>query len=142
MARERVPGADDAVMPEAERIEVLIAEDEPLARLAAAQALLAVGFEVIQASDATEALAILAERETVRALVTDIVMPSGTVNGYQLAAMIAARWPQIRILIVSGADRPQPGELPLGVGFLAKPWTGPDLADAVLALVERQNACA
>ena len=139
MARERFIEADDAVMWEAERIEILLAEDEPLARMAAAQALSAVGLEVIQASDATEALAILAERETVRVLVTDIVMPSGTVNGYQLAAMIAARWPQIRILIVSGADRLQSGELPLDVGFLAKPWTGPDLADAVLALVERQN---
>lgn len=121
-------------MPDPERTTVLIAEDEPLARMAAVQALSAAGLDVVQACDATEALAILAEHPSVRVLVTDIVMPSGTVNGYQLTAMIAARWPQIRILIVSGADRPQPGELPLGVGFLAKPWTGPDLVAAVRAL--------
>lgn len=123
-----------------ERTTVLVAEDEPLARMAAVQALTAAGFDVVQACDASEALAILTEHSNVRVLVTDIVMPSGTVDGYQLTAMIAARWPQIRILIVSGADRPQPGELPLGVGFLAKPWTGSDLTGAVLALVAQQNA--
>ncbi|WCS24192.1 response regulator [Methylobacterium sp. NMS14P] len=118
---------------------MLIAEDEPLARMAAVQALSAAGLDVVQACDATEALAILAEHSGVHVLVTDIVMPSGTVNGYQLTAMIAARWPQIRVLIVSGTDRPQPSELPLGVGFLAKPWTGPDLIAAVRALAAQQG---
>ena len=69
-------------MPDPERTTVLIAEDEPLARMAAVQALSAAGLNVVQAGDATEALAVLAEHPDVRVLVTDIVMPSGTVNGY------------------------------------------------------------
>ncbi|XYD09119.1 response regulator [Methylobacterium sp. NMS12] len=119
---------------------MLVAEDEALLRGEMVRALKAAGLAAFEAHDADAAVEILARRDDIRVLITDVAMPSGAVNGYQLAAMVAARWPEIGILVVSGIDRPQAGELPPGVGFLSKPCRGQDFIAAVLAFDSQRTS--
>ncbi len=57
------------------------------------------GFNVTAAENAEKALAIL-EHETVDLLITDIIMPE--MDGYQLAAMVKEKYPDIKIQLASG----------------------------------------
>jgi two-component system, response regulator PdtaR len=59
----------------ARRPVVLIVEDELLIRLHAAQIIEEAGFDVVEASNADEAIAILEERPDISVLFTDIQMP-------------------------------------------------------------------
>ena len=120
-------------------IGVLVAEDEALLRGEMVRALTAAGIAAFEAHDADAAVEILARRDDIRVLITDVAMPSGAVNGYQLAAMVAARWPEIDILVVSGVDRPQAGELPPGVRFLLKPCRSQDLIAAVFGFAAQRT---
>ena len=70
-------------MPEAAKSppsrDVLIVEDDPLIRMFGVDLLEDAGFEVIEASSADEALAILERSHEVRLVFTDIDMP-GSMN--------------------------------------------------------------
>ena len=57
-------------------------------------------------------------------LFTDVQMPPGTRNGYDLARCCARDWPEIGILVASGATPPGPDDLPTGALFLDKPFSG------------------
>jgi PleD family two-component response regulator len=57
---------------------VLIVEDEPLVRMDAIEAIEAAGFDVIDATDADKAIAILDQRSDVRLIFTDIHMPASS----------------------------------------------------------------
>ncbi len=102
-------------------IIVVVAEDEPLVRMAAAQALQAEGFSVMEAAHAEEALNILqAHAAGVHVLFTDVQMP-GLMDGVALAHHAARTWPWIGLLIASGVPQPQ-HTLPATSRFLAKPY--------------------
>jgi two-component system, response regulator PdtaR len=104
------------------RIVVLIAEDEELIRVVAAEALRDEGFEVIEAIHAEDALNSLETHATViHVLFTDVQMP-GTMDGIALAHYTARSWPWIALLITSGLARPDHGALPIQSRFLPKPY--------------------
>lgn len=109
---------------------VLVVEDEPIVRLDAIQLLTDAGFRVIEAGNADEAISILEERRDIRVVVTDIQMP-GSMDGLKLAATIRDRWPPIALIVTSGRLVVQPQELPERGRFLAKPYNGPRLIEAV-----------
>src|SRR5688572_22064074 len=88
---------------------VLVAEDETLVRLLANDMLTDADYRVVEAQDGQEALAILAEQNTVRALLTDVNMPN--VDGLALAKIVRECWPHIGVVVTSG--RPMPSDLPL-----------------------------
>src|SRR3978361_1235436 len=91
---------------------VVVAEDEALTRLVAADALTDAGFLVIEAEHAEQALTILqAQGIGVHALFTDIHMP-GVLDGLQLAHHAHLHWPWIGVLIASGKARPAPDKMP------------------------------
>src|SRR5258708_39135726 len=79
----------------ARRPVVLIVEDDLLIRLNAAQIIEEAEFDVIEASNADEAIAILEDRSDITVLFTDIQMP-GSMDGLKLAAAVKGRWPQSR----------------------------------------------
>jgi CheY-like chemotaxis protein len=114
-------------------VVVLIAEDELLVRLFANDVLEDAGFRTIEARDGQEALAIMEVHPDVRLLLTDGMMPS--IDGYSLAAIVAKRWPEVRIIITSALP-PPPGVMPEGTRFLPKPYK----ADTLLAAVEEALA--
>ena len=116
----------------------LVVEDEPLVRVFAAEILQDAGYRVFEACDARDALAILHEREDIRIVLTDIEMP-GDMDGLALAAAIHERWPETAILVNSGRVRPDTGTLPIGAGFLAKPYRVGELLRQLDILLEQHG---
>jgi CheY-like chemotaxis protein len=80
---------------------VLVVEDEVLVRLMIAEELRSAGFQVIEAADADEALAVLAHITDVSVIFSDIRMP-GSMDGLELAKRVRADFPKIRIVLASG----------------------------------------
>jgi CheY-like chemotaxis protein len=101
---------------------VLVVEDDPMTRTLSACLARAAGFDAILAGNADEAVSVLETHPDVRVVFTDVRMP-GFMNGMQLAALVARRWPAIGVLITSAhadiADR----DLPARSVFLRKPYS-------------------
>jgi CheY-like chemotaxis protein len=70
-----------------DRIAVLVVDDEVLVRLDVADQLRDVGYEVLEASNADQAIEILNITPSIRLLFTDIDMP-GSMDGLKLAAAV------------------------------------------------------
>jgi two-component system, response regulator PdtaR len=102
-------------------LRVLLVEDEALVRMLGVDVLEEAGYEVVEAGNADEALRILEAQSGVKALFTDVDMP-GSMDGLALAHTVHARWPQVKVLVVSGKVRPAPDELPPGGVFMGKPY--------------------
>ena len=105
---------------------VLIVEDELLLRINSAEMIANAGFEVVQAGNADEALAILQARPAIHVVFTDIQMP-GSMDGLKLARLVRDRWPPIKIIATSGRVRVEVLDLPAGSVFLPKPYRGAQL---------------
>lgn len=93
------------------RLVVLVVEDEPLLMMMAAEVITELGFEVIEARHADQAIAILEKRSDVR------------------------RWPPVKILTTSGKARFAVEELPSGGRFMPKPYTAADLGTALREII-------
>lgn len=111
----------------------LIVEDEPLLMMHAIDVVEDAGFEVIEARNADEAVAILESRGDIRVVLTDVNMP-GSMDGVKLAWAVRDRWPPVVIIVMSGHVKPVTGDLPENVTFIAKPYNDRQVHDA-LALV-------
>ena len=110
--------------------KVLLVEDDPSLLSFMADLLSDDGLEVACASRGAEALAILEAGPSPCVLVTDINL-SGEPDGLTLARAVARRWPQIRLLIVSGECRPAHGQYPDRAIFFTKPFAGGALVSMI-----------
>lgn len=120
--------------PQPGRLNILVAEDEILLRMAVADELRK-GFNVIEAANADEALSIVHSGIPVHLLMTDIRM-SGTQDGASLAAAIRAEYPHVKIVVASG--HPDAGQFGQEVdGFVQKPYDVSRVADLIRALLEQ-----
>jgi len=90
------------------------------------------GFEVIEAANADEAIAVLTARPDIHVVFTDVQMP-GSMDGLKLARFVRDRWPPIKIVATSGLVRVEDDDLPAGSVFLRKPY---HVAEVVAALRE------
>ncbi|MCX5766425.1 MAG: PAS domain S-box protein [Gemmatimonadetes bacterium] len=117
---------------------IIIAEDDPSIRTAAARMLMAKGYTVLAASNGEDALQqARAFVGTIHLLVTDLVMPQ--TNGAQLARRLRARRPDMRVILMSGytsAMAHQAEIADLAAGFLAKPFTPEELLGSVRAALD------
>jgi CheY-like chemotaxis protein len=111
---------------------ILIVEDEPLVRLCAVEVLEDAGYQVVEAANADEAIAILESRRDIRVIFTDIHMP-GSMDGLKLAHAVRHRWPPIRIIVTSGHEKIGPQDLPDGGLFFAKPYDPDEIKDTLRA---------
>jgi CheY-like chemotaxis protein len=100
---------------------VLIVDDEPLVLHTTAEILAEDGCAVFLAGGYDEALARLEAAPDTDVLVTDISFSEGP-DGIALARAVAARWPRIRIVIVSGEVRPSGHDYPENALFFTKPY--------------------
>jgi CheY-like chemotaxis protein len=100
---------------------VLVVEDEALVRMTLVDVLDDAGFNVIEAIHADDALQALQSAPDIQAIVTDVEMPRGSINGFELARKVRAGNQGIGILIVSGRVAPKQRELPEGALFIGKP---------------------
>jgi CheY-like chemotaxis protein len=108
---------------------VLIVEDEPDLTDVASALFISMGYEVVTASNAQEAMNLLASSD-VDILFTDIIMPNG-VNGIELATFTRENYPDVKIILASGYPLPalklDPAELN-DFAFVGKPYRLSDLA--------------
>jgi len=116
---------------ETKRLLVLIVEDDRLLRMDAHDMIEEAGFDVLEAGDADEAIAILEGRLDVQAVFTDIDMPTGSINGLQLAHDVHGRWPLMIIIATSGQSAIPDCDLPAGGRFFAKPYSFRQITDAI-----------
>jgi two-component sensor histidine kinase/CheY-like chemotaxis protein len=100
--------------------KVLVVEDEMMLRMRAVDIVEDAGFTPIEAVNADDAFAILESRSDIDLLFTDIQMP-GTMDGLKLAHAVHARWPSIKIMLVSGQVTPTETEKPVNSRFYGKP---------------------
>jgi two-component system, cell cycle sensor histidine kinase and response regulator CckA len=112
---------------------VLLAEDDDMLRPLSKSLLERLGYTVLDAANAAEALAIAREhRGPIHLLLADVVMPGA--SGRQLATRLAGSRPETRALYVSGYTDDaivQHGMLEPGLAFLQKPFTPAALARKV-----------
>ncbi len=99
---------------------VLVVEDEMVLRMRAVDIVEDAGFVPIEAVSADEAIRILESRDDISLLFTDIQMP-GTIDGLKLAHATHARWPHIKIILVSGQIAVSEEDKPGDSKFFPKP---------------------
>lgn len=115
-------------------ITVLVVEDETIIRLAMVSDMEQAGFSVAEARNADEAIAILEHRPDIHAIFSDIQMP-GSMDGIDLANLVARRWPEKRIVMTSGAGGPRPDRLPAQSRYVAKPYESRQVVAAIASIV-------
>jgi two-component system, response regulator PdtaR len=115
-------------------IGVLVVEDEFLLRMDAVEFMKDSGFTVYEASNADEAIALLEMHRDIRAVFTDIHMP-GSMDGLKLAHYVRRRWPPVKLIITSGQAKPRPEEMPVGSGYVGKPYQLDKVTDSLRAMI-------
>jgi CheY-like chemotaxis protein len=107
---------------------ILVVEDETFINMFISEELEEVGYTVLTAGNADQAITLL-ETHDVRCIFT-IDMP-GSMDGLKLAAAVRNRWPPIDIIITTGKSKPESREMPAGSVFLPKPYRAETVIEAV-----------
>jgi CheY-like chemotaxis protein len=117
------------------RSRVLVVDDDPQVRALSDRILRDAGYDVVVAGDGQAALARAAEAGRIDLLLSDVVLPR--MNGVALARQLRARWPDLRVLLMSGySDEPlgEIGSEPFEL--LAKPFTDDELLGRVRSAMD------
>lgn len=107
---------------------VLVVEDEALLRLIIVDELQEAGFDVVEASDGSEALEALNSCEGIDLLFTDIRMP-GPLNGWDVAERARDLRPDIHVIYATGFSEDAPRIVP-GGRFFKKPYRPVEIVQA------------
>ncbi len=131
-----VEGEDGTIRPAREsQGTVLIVEDEPAVLEVASDIFDSLGYDVLTATDAKEALTVLETDTVIDVMFSDVIMPNG-MNGVELSRKAREMRPNLKILLASGypmSALPSEG-LGAGVSFISKPYRWTELADKLRAL--------
>jgi len=118
---------------------ILLVEDETTVRDLSASLLKASGYTMLEASDPSQALALLArDDEPIDLMVTDIVMPG--MSGPDLASRLGGPRPEMKVLYISGyagSHVTHDSALPPGSAFLPKPFTPEALTRKVREVLDQ-----
>jgi CheY-like chemotaxis protein len=117
---------------------ILVVEDNEGVRDYAKAVLEDLGYWVLEAGDAQEALRLVAKKPRIDLLFTDVVLP-GSVNGRVLADRLREQYPGLPVLFTTGYTRNaivHQGRLDAGVQLLNKPYTQQDLARKVRDMLD------
>ena len=136
--------ASDAAPPEDDELRggsetILCVEDDDVVRAHVTGRLESLGYRVITASNAAEALILVNSGVVFDLLFTDIIMP-GAMNGRQLAQKVAELRRPLRVLYTSGntfGAFDSSGRLGEGVLLLTKPYRKAELARMVRLCLDR-----
>jgi PAS domain S-box-containing protein len=116
--------------PRGSQETVLVAEDDDGVRGTVVEMLRDLGYRVVTANDAREALTVIESGAPIDLLFTDVVMP-GPLKSVDLAKAARSREPRLAVLFTSGyaaSAIDQHGRLDGGVELLVKPYTREQLA--------------
>ncbi len=116
---------------------ILLVEDDDSVRALARDFLHVLGYQVIEANSAEDALALLdRDAQAIRGVVSDVVMPG--MGGVELARRLLQLRPDLKTLLVSGYTKDSFGDDDIGRGdfaFLQKPYTLEELGRRVAEIV-------
>jgi signal transduction histidine kinase len=132
--------ADLSTVPRAKPHEtILLVEDNEGVRQYAKEVLENLGYLVLEAADAEQALRLVAKKPLINLLFTDVVLP-GPLTGRDLATRLRQRYPDLPALYTTGYTRNaivHQGRLDPGVHLLNKPYSQQELAHKVRELLDR-----
>jgi PAS domain S-box-containing protein len=120
--------------------KILLVEDDALVRAMVTTQIGNLGYRVVSAAGASEALGVLNAERGFDLLFTDVVMPGG-LNGRQLADEARKICPGLRVIFTSGyADNAvvHDGRVDHGVHLLNKPYRRSELAIKIRAALEQE----
>ncbi len=118
---------------------ILLVEDDDMVRDFALSQLMSLGYDTTEAPNGIVAMEILRQRDDIRLLFTDVVMPGG-MNGKQLAEAALLLRPDIKVLFTSGYSEDllmQEGRLASKARLLTKPYSRADLARTIRAVLDQ-----
>src|SRR5580704_1777951 len=116
---------------------ILVVEDDADVRAYVVETLRGLGYDVLEAAGAGEALAAMDRHQSISLLLTDVVMPGQ--NGRTLAEAARARQPSLKVLYMTGYSRNaivHQGRLDPGVELLQKPLTSEQLASTIRKVLD------
>ena len=101
---------------------ILVVEDEPVVRSLVVEVLNDLGYQTIEAGDATEALPSLEDGQRIDLLITDVGLPG--MNGRQLADVARQHRPSLKVLFATGYAESATAKDFLGKGMavITKPF--------------------
>jgi len=117
---------------------VLVVEDENALREVARKMLVRLGYTVLVAANADQALRLFEQNGAIDVLLTDVVMPGA--SGPELTRQLAERYPALKVIYMSGYTEDaivEHGVLHSGVALLHKPFTSDTLDRKVREALER-----
>jgi signal transduction histidine kinase len=123
---------------------ILVVEDDPDVRCTTIDMLTGLGYRVLEASDASSALALVQEGHAVDLLFTDVIMP-GSLDSTDLARRAKLILPDLIVLFTSGYTDDalvRGGRLDQGVSLLSKPFHHDDLARKIRHLFRNRQQAA
>lgn len=127
---------DDVALPTGEEL-VLVVEDDPRVRRVAVSRLKGLGYQVLEAGNGTDALALFEQIPEIALVFTDIIMP-GPLTGDKLAEAVKERRPDVAVLLTSGYASPEiiGGSFLKNASWLKKPYTTRGLAARLRQLLD------
>jgi CheY-like chemotaxis protein len=141
-ATEEVRETKDLVQRARGPRTILLVEDEPSLRKLTRNTLEEVGFTILEAQDAFEAVKIATQTDAViDLLLTDVVMPGR--SGPELAGDLASARPGMRVLFMSGYTDgaiAAHGVLESGILILRKPFTRHQLTQTIGEVLARKGS--
>jgi signal transduction histidine kinase len=131
------PAAGAAPSPSAAgRETILVVEDEEEVLAVAAESLRQLGYHVVTAVSAAQALAVLRGDQPIDLLFSDVVIPGGT-DGAQLAVEARRLRPALKVLLTSGYTAAALKEgLPDDLTVVDKPYRRDELARKLRAVID------
>lgn len=117
---------------------VYVSDDNKLLRMLFSDILTEGGYRVLEVGNASDALLLLAGRSDIDLLLTDVNVP-GEINGFMLARRVQQRRPEIGIILMSGGETADPGDVPEGAAWLRKPVSPANLIIAVTYLMAKRD---
>jgi CheY-like chemotaxis protein len=116
------------------RTLALVVEDEPLIRLNTVAMIEEAGYDVVEASDADEAIALLERWPSIRAVLSNIDLSPGSMDGLKLVQAVRERLPPVVLILASDRVSPRIEDLPEGTVFLRKPYAESDILKTLEAI--------
>jgi PAS domain S-box-containing protein len=115
---------------------ILVVEDDPDVLQYTKISLVTLGYQVLEAHNGKEALAILREyHDRINLIFTDVIMPE--MGGNELAEQVHTLYPNIRVLFASGYTDDRITEEALSKNFIAKPFTTYELSVKIREVIQQ-----
>jgi PAS domain S-box-containing protein len=126
------------VRPRAGAETVLVVEDADGLRALAKRLLERLGYSVVTAANAEEAVRLFESEGSISVILTDVIMPGG--SGPDLTRRLIEQWPGLKVIYMSGYTEDaitHHGILDPGIAFLHKPFTSDSLGRKVREVLDR-----